>query len=113
MFPDINDYNYSCQQINHIMYRVTVITPDKVKMFIDIQSQGFPPPNEFIYSLIQNPVQRKQFVIELETILPPPEVKVEEVKIEEIKEIPAEPEIKVDLPPEPDKVKEDENIIHN
>ena len=110
MFPNINDYNYSCQQINHIMYRVTVITPDKVKMYIDIQSQGFPPPPEFIFSLTQNKDTRKQFVIELEEIKPAP---VEEVKAEEVKEViepkieekPIEPEIKeVDLPPEPVKV---------
>ena len=99
MFPSINDYTYSCQQINHAVYRVNVVTPDKVKMYIDIQSQGFPPPNEFVFSLIQNKDARKQFLIELEEIKPAP---VEEVKAEEVKEViepkieekPIEPEIK-------------------
>lgn len=114
MFPEINDYTYSCQQINPVTYRVNVISPDKVKMYIDIQSQGFPPPNGFIFSLIQNKEARKKFTIELEEIKPAP---VEEIKIEEIKEV-IEPEIKnvdeipiesainIDLPPESDKVEE-------
>ena len=108
MFPSINDYTYSCQQINHAVYRVNVITPDKVKMYIDIQSQGFPPPNEFIFSLIQNKDTRKQFVTELEEIKPAPveEVKIEEVIEPKIEEKPIEPEINIDLPPESDRIEE-------